>query len=141
MAIALISHALKAAAPTPMTACKDTRVTAPAANLVSIKHFDTAKFIDDTLYMPDFDVCAEVSSHAAGTSVDLAECNGSDAQKFTFSGKGTITPVLGPEMCFTVGEATRTGRRDQNQIKVLSLETCAAAHSAFQTWNVRGVDQ
>lgn len=57
--------------------------------------FDTAKFSDGVLYMTKFDVCAEYPSVEAGTSIDLATCDGSAAQSFTFAGEGVITPCLG----------------------------------------------
>lgn len=98
--------------------------------------FDTDKFADGILYMPNFEVCAETS----GTSLALASCDGSDAQSFVFTGEGTITPASDPSLCFTVAEETRSGRSDANQIKVLSLETCSADLAAYQDWAVRGVE-
>ncbi len=74
--------------------------------------------------MPEFDHGAKVSSVDAGTSIDLAECDGSDAQSFVFSGEGTIVPALATEMCFILADDTRAGRSDVNQIKMLSLEAC-----------------
>jgi len=98
--------------------------------------FDTDKFADGILYMPNFEVCAEVS----GTSLALASCDGSDAQSFVFTGEGTITPASDTSLCFTVAEETRSGRSSANQIKVLSLETCSADLAAYQDWAVRGVE-
>ncbi|MCK0120741.1 RICIN domain-containing protein [Loktanella sp. F6476L] len=109
----------------------------PSGELMVDQIFDTEKFADNVLYMPEFDVCAEIASDEAGTTIDLATCDGSDAQAFNFSGEGTITPVSNDTMCFTVAEDTRTGRSDANQIKVLSLETCTDDNAANQTWNVR----
>lgn len=40
-------------------------------------------------------------------------------------------------MCFTLGEETRGGRSDANQIKALSLETCDQGQAAYQMWSVR----
>lgn len=99
--------------------------------------FDTEKFADGTLYMVNFDVCTQVTSTEAGSLLALAACDGSDAQKFVFSGEGTIIPASAPDMCFTAAEDTRSGRSDANQIKVLSLETCDDAKAAYQTWAVR----
>lgn len=109
----------------------------PSGELGVDQTFDSAKFADGVLYMTEFDVCASVASNDAGTSVDLAACDGSAAQSFTFSGQGTITPASANSMCLTLAEATRTGRSDANQIKVLSLENCNEASSAYQTWSVR----
>ncbi|PYG31826.1 ricin-type beta-trefoil lectin domain protein [Pelagimonas varians] len=100
--------------------------------------FDTAKFSDGTLYMPEFDVCAEVAMLEAGTAVDLAACNTSAAQSFAFSGEGVITPSAAPDMCLTLAQDSRFGRSDQNQIKNLTLETCDQDLLAYQTWAVRG---
>ena len=99
--------------------------------------FDTERFAENVLYMPEFDVCAELSSVEAGTSIDLAACDGGDAQAFAFSGEGTIAPVSAPDMCLTVAEDTRTGRSDANQIKALILEACDDGRSAYQRWAVR----
>ncbi len=111
----------------------------PGGQLGVDQTFDTAKFADGVLYMTEFDVCAEVSATSAGTKIDLATCNGSDAQKFDFAGQGTISPATAPEMCFTVGDATRTGRSDQNQIKELTLQPCDAENAAYQAWDIRGI--
>ncbi|WP_018689067.1 ricin-type beta-trefoil lectin domain protein [Ahrensia kielensis] len=99
--------------------------------------WDSEKFSDKTLYMTKFDVCAVVPSNKAGTAITLADCDGSEAQNVVFTGEGTISPASAPEMCFTVGEDTRSGRSDTNQIKVLSLEPCDANQAAYQTWSVR----
>ncbi|WP_299932947.1 ricin-type beta-trefoil lectin domain protein [uncultured Pelagimonas sp.] len=99
--------------------------------------FETDKFADGILYMPEFDVCAEVASVAAGTSIDLSACNGSEAQSFVFSGEGAITPASATDMCLTVAEATRFGRSKENQIKNLSLEPCDDAQAAYQNWATR----
>ncbi|MFK7846208.1 MAG: ricin-type beta-trefoil lectin domain protein [Rhodothermales bacterium] len=76
--------------------------------------FDTDKFADGLLYMTKFEVCTEVLSSEAGGALGLAECNGSDEQKFVFSGEGSITPTSAPDLCFTVVEDTRSGRSDTN---------------------------
>ena len=109
----------------------------PGGTLGFDQTFDTEKFADGQLYMTNFDVCAEILSPEAGSLLGLSECSGSDAQSFNFSGEGTIVPTAAPEMCLTVAEDTRSGRSDANQIKVLSLETCADDKAAYQTWAVR----
>lgn len=109
----------------------------PLGELLVDQIFDTGKFADGQLYMPEFDVCAQTTSTQAGATLELAECDGSEAQSFVFSGEGTITPASATDLCFTVGEDTRSGRSDTNQIKNLTLETCAADHAAYQTWATR----
>lgn len=99
--------------------------------------FDTEQFADGVLYMVNFDVCTQISSTDAGSALELAACDGSDAQSFVFSGEGTISPASAPEMCMTVAEDTRSGRSDANQIKVLSLELCNEDQTAYQIWGVR----
>lgn len=101
--------------------------------------FDTEMFADGTLYMKNFDVCVTLESTDSGSLLALTECDGSDSQSFNFSGEGTITPTSAPDKCFTLAEATRSGRSDTNQLKVLSLEKCADSSSAYQTWAVRRV--
>lgn len=102
--------------------------------------FDTAKFADGQLYMTEFDVCAELDSTAAGSSVSLNACDGSDLQQFVFAGEGTITAASATDMCLTAGEDTRSGRSDANQIKTLTLEACSGDLAAYQDWAVRGVE-
>jgi len=109
----------------------------PKGELMIDQIFDTEKFADGVLYMPEFDVCAEVASAAAGSSIDLAACDGSDGQSFQFSGEGTIVPASAPELCVTVADDTRTGRSDVNQIKVLTLEECSDDKASNQMWAVR----
>ncbi|PVB60461.1 ricin-type beta-trefoil lectin domain protein [Labrenzia sp. 011] len=99
--------------------------------------FESDMFAEGTLYMPEFDVCAEFASVAAGTGIDLAACDGSPAQSFVFSGEGVITPASATDMCLTLAEDTRFGRSKENQIKNLSLEPCEDSRSAYQTWAVR----
>lgn len=109
----------------------------PLGELLVDQIFDTEKFSDGLLFMTEFDVCAQAPSLEAGATLALADCDGSDAQSFVFSGEGSITPASAPELCFTAGEDTRSGRSDANQIKVLTLETCGDNLSAYQTWAVR----
>ncbi len=109
----------------------------PKGKLGVDQTFDATKFADGVLYMPEFDVCAEVSSAEAGTAIDLAACDGSEAQSFVFSDEGAIVPASATAMCFTLGEDTRTGRSDVNQIKVLSLEACDEGQAAYQIWKAR----
>ena len=46
-----------------------------------------------TPYMPEFDVCAQVANTDERSSVELAACDGSDAQSFVFLDNDTITPA------------------------------------------------
>lgn len=109
----------------------------PKGELMVDQIFDTDKFAEGLLYMPEFDVCAQITATEAGSAVALAACDGSDMQAFQFSGAGTIVPQAAPTLCVTVAESTRSGRSDVNQIKVLSLETCGGDKAAYQTWAVR----
>lgn len=102
--------------------------------------FDTERFAGGELYMVQFDVCAEMTGTEAGSALELAACDGGEAQNFTFSGEGTIVPASSPDMCVTVGEDTRSGRSDANQIKELTLEACSDDAAARQNWGVRTAD-
>lgn len=113
----------------------------PSGEIFVDQGFDSDRFAEGVLYMPEFDVCAEVASVEAGTAVELADCDGSDGQSFVFPGEGTIVPASAPEMCFTVGEDTRSGRSDTNQIKALSLETCDEGRAAYQVWSARSAPE
>ena len=109
----------------------------PLGGILVDQTFDTERFADQTLYMPEFDVCMEIDTVDAGASVQLSTCDDSEAQAFVFSGEGLITPASAPNMCLTAGEDTRSGRSSTNQIKTLTLETCSDAQAAYQTWSVR----
>ncbi|WP_386679312.1 ricin-type beta-trefoil lectin domain protein [Loktanella sp. R86503] len=87
--------------------------------------------------MSGLDVCAEMAGRDAGSEVAMAQCDGNDLQDFTFTGEGTISPTFAPDMCLTVGQETRSGRSDANQIKTLTLQVCAADVAAYQTWATR----
>lgn len=112
----------------------------PSGEIFVDQGFDTDRFADGILHMPEFDVCAEVSSNDAGAAVGLADCDGGEAQSFVFSGTGTITPAAATGMCLTLGEDTRSGRSDTNQIKELSLQACADERATYQTWGNRTAD-
>ncbi|MEP4433199.1 MAG: ricin-type beta-trefoil lectin domain protein, partial [Hyphomicrobiales bacterium] len=84
--------------------------------------FDTERFADNILYMPEYDVCAVLPDTEAGSKVSLASCDGSVLQGFSFVENGTITPTTAPEMCLTAATETRFGRGSQHQIKDLTLE-------------------
>jgi len=109
----------------------------PSGEIFVDQGFDNERFADGQLYMPEFDVYAEVSSTEAGATVGLADCDGSAAQSFVFSGEGTIVPASAPDMCLTLADDTRTGRSDTNQIKDLALEACSEEGAARQTWGNR----
>lgn len=100
--------------------------------------FDTDKFADGILYMPEFDVCVTASSLDAGSSIGLEACDGSAAQSFQFSGEGMIVPASAQNLCVTAEGDTRTGRSKENQMKPLTLETCTDDKAASQVWAVRG---
>jgi len=99
--------------------------------------FDSAEFANNTLYMPIYDVCAQVDSAAAGAAVSLATCDGSDAQQFDFADDGTIRPVADTTLCITAGAESRTGRSGDHQIRDLSLETCGDDSVSLQQWGSR----
>ncbi len=109
----------------------------PSGELGVDQKFDSEMFAKGTLYMPDFDVCAMVSSVDAGSGIELAACDGSAEQTFVFSGEGTIVPASATDMCLTLASETRTGRSDANQIKVLDLQPCSDEQTASQVWAVR----
>ncbi|WP_460275844.1 ricin-type beta-trefoil lectin domain protein [Celeribacter sp. ULVN23_4] len=105
----------------------------PQGEIFVDQGFVSDQFADGVFYMPEFDVCMRAASTEAGSVLELASCDGSDAQSFVFSGEGTITSVAAPELCLTLGKDTRSGRSDTNQIKQLTLETCSDDLTAFQT--------
>lgn len=109
----------------------------PSGEVFVDQGFESEQFADGTLYMPEFDVCATVTDAQTGAAIELADCDGSDAQGFVFTDGGPITPASNTDLCVTLGEDTRTGRSDTNQIKELSLETCNADQAASQTWSSR----
>lgn len=109
----------------------------PLGELLVDQIFETDRFADGQLYMPKFDVCAQITSPEPGASIELSSCNGAEQQSFRFSGEGEINPASAPALCVTVSEDTRLGRSPTNQIKTLTLETCDADLSARQRWSTR----
>lgn len=109
----------------------------PSGEIFVDQAFDPDRFADSVLYMPEFDVCVQAGSTDAGASIELAACDGSDAQNWAFDGEGTIAPASAPEMCLTLTGETRTGRSPKNQMKALTLETCSPDMAAYQSWAVR----
>ena len=112
----------------------------PSGEIYVDQAFDSEQFADGVLYMPEFDVCAQTASMDAGAEIGLTDCDGSDAQNFIFTGEGTISLAAAPEMCLTLGEDTRTGRSDTNQIKELSLQECSDDAANYQSWGNRTAD-
>lgn len=99
--------------------------------------FSTDHFAKNQLYMTHFDVCAQVDSLEAGSTLSLQACDGGLAQSFVFSGTGQIVPSADTTMCVTAGDETRFGRSKSNQIKTLTLQPCTDDNSATQTWATR----
>jgi len=99
--------------------------------------FDASEFINNKLYMPEFDVCASLDGLEAGSKVGLSACDDSDLQALTFGEDGRISPVAASDMCLTAAKDTRFGRSKQHQIKALTLEACSEELSSFQTWRAR----
>jgi len=112
----------------------------PKGEIFVDQAFDSEKFADGVFYMPEFDVCMQAPSTSAGAAVELAACDGSDAQNWAFKGEGTIAPAAAPDMCLTLTGETRTGRSKENQMKALTLEACSDAQAASQTWSSRSLD-
>jgi len=98
--------------------------------------FETNAFSKNILYMPKYDVCAQVSDYETGTKVSLATCNGSQFQSFVFKENGEISPLIANNMCLTASLDTRLGRNgtSKHQIKGLSLQKCSEDYSIFQNW-------
>ncbi len=109
----------------------------PSGEIFVDQAFDSEQFDDGTFYMPDFDVCMQAASLEAGAALELAACDGSEAQSFSFSAEGQISPVSASHLCLTLGDDTRFGRSQENQIKELTLAACSPDASASQTWAYR----
>ncbi|MEM5542325.1 ricin-type beta-trefoil lectin domain protein [Sulfitobacter sp. AS92] len=116
------------------------RCYSPSGEIYVDQAFDSEEFADGVLYMPEFAVCAQAASMDTGAEIDLMDCDGSDAQNFIFTGKGTISLAAAPGMCLTLGENTRPGRSDTNQIKELTLEECSDDAANYQSWGNRTAD-
>lgn len=52
--------------------------------------FETDRLKDDVLYMPEFDVCAVLSSLEADATVSLGKCDGGELQQIVVSEEGKI---------------------------------------------------
>ena len=106
----------------------------PLGEVLVDQAFDPKKFSEGVLFMPVFDVCVQASATKIGSSLELAACDGSDAQSWKFDGEGTIAPASAPDVCMTLTGETRTGRSKENQMKALTLEKCADDTAASQIW-------
>ena len=102
--------------------------------------FDPSRFTKNTLYMPNYEVCATLTGLESGAKVGLAACDSSDLQAIAFTGEGTISPVSAPNMCFTAAQESRFGRGSQHQIRDLTLESCSEDLASVQQWRTRTTD-
>lgn len=104
--------------------------------------FETSRFANNELYMPNYDVCATLSSLNTGAKLGLATCEGNEFQTISLTDDGKLSPTAAPNLCLTAGEDTRYGRggTSKHQIKTLTLENCDASIAAYQTWRVRSYD-
>ena len=109
----------------------------PSGEIFVDQGFDSTRFADGIFYMPGFDVCMQAAAIELGAALELAACAGSELHGFAFTGEGTITPASAPDLCVTLGENTRSGRSEANQIKALSLQACDKSLSAYQLWSAR----
>ena len=99
--------------------------------------FDTDKFDEQVLYMPEFDVCATLTGLEAGAALALASCDGSNLQQLVMSDTGQITPVEAPTLCVTAALETTSGRSKTNLMRSLSLQECNDEEALYQTWRTR----
>jgi len=101
--------------------------------------FDSEKFSQNRLFMPEFDACVTLSGLVSGASVGLATCDGSEEQAIELTVQGRLSPVAAPDMCLTAGDTTRLGRggTSRHQIKSLTLEPCSDDRAAYQAWEPR----
>lgn len=102
--------------------------------------FETERFADGVLYMPEYEVCAEMIGISEGAKITLAACTGDDLQSIAMRDDGTVGPVADASLCFTAAQDSRFGRGSQHQIKDLTLETCGGDAAPFQTWRTRTTD-
>ncbi|MDO6585738.1 RICIN domain-containing protein [Salipiger sp. 1_MG-2023] len=112
----------------------------PSGEIFVDQGFGPYRFADGIFYMPEVDACMHAPSTQPGTALELVSCDGSEAQSFTFSGAGTITPAAAPQVCVTLGADTRFGRSEENQIKAMTLEPCSNGLAAFQIWSNRSAE-
>lgn len=102
--------------------------------------FDPGQFANNTLSMPNYDVCATLTGLQEGAEIGLAACDSSDSQTIAFTGEGVISPVSAPNMCFTAAQESRLGRGSQHQIRDLTLEPCSEDLASVQKWRTRTKD-
>jgi len=102
--------------------------------------FDTNKFEDELLFMPEFEVCATVSAIEVDATVALDACDGSDTQRLVLTDSGQISPASDPTLCVTAGQDTKTGRSKTNLMRALSLQPCSEDNAATQIWRTRTED-
>ncbi len=101
--------------------------------------FDSELLAKHQLYMPKFDVCAQVEDIKASSTVSLAQCADDPRQKIVLAKDGTLRPVSDQSLCFTASLDTRRGRNgtSDHQIKDLTLAACSDQRARFQQWRYR----
>lgn len=98
-----------------------------------------------------FNMCMTMQEPRPGSYVGAEPCVDEPAQKFTMQPDGRIVSASSPQLCLTLGDRTVPGggrlvpagsrppanNFDIPQIRRLSFETCSAAMSKLQTWQLR----
>ena len=98
-----------------------------------------------------FNMCMTMQEPKPGSYVGAEPCVDEPAQKFTMRPDGRIVSASSPQLCLTLGDRTvpgggrlaRAGSRppatnfDIPQIRRLSFESCSAAKSKLQRWQLR----
>lgn len=89
--------------------------------------------------MTGFNVCMEAKGTTAGTTLWGTECDGGEMQDFELLSDQTIRLSSADQLCLSVGDETRFGRRGPtgHQYKDLTLEVCSEERAAYQQWYMR----
>ncbi len=101
--------------------------------------FDSKQFENNRLYMPKYDLCAQLSALGPGARVGLAKCSDDLRQQFSFEEPGPIRASGAEDLCLTASLDTQLGRggTSEHQIKGLSLKACSEDRLLFQIWRSR----
>ncbi len=97
--------------------------------------FDTAAITDGALSMPNFDLCVEAQSAAAGASLLLRDCSATPLQSWYRADSGEISLTGNPALCITIAAgAGRDAGGPRYLARRVGLERCDGAAAKRQRW-------
>ena len=101
--------------------------------------FDPGAISSGQFRISYFDVCMSAPSFSEGAELSLAQCDQSDAQKFSLQANGQLVAQMAPNLCVTVSSSQKKEGRGGEPVHVMrpiSLELCDESKKGYQTWTL-----